>query len=101
MPDEKDNDEPDLLAKAVAARIQELMTKGGITQAELAARLKVKPAYVWRVVEGRQNLSLRLLGRISLALGVTLAKLFAGIAVPPEIAGSRPYVLKPKKPKAG
>lgn len=48
-------------------------------QQELARRMGVSSAYLWRVEDGRQNLSLRTLGRLAKSLGVTLAELFEGI----------------------
>ena len=98
VPTKTENAEPDLLAEAVAGRIREIMAAADVSQTELATRLGVKSAYVWRVVEGRQNLSLRLLGRICLALEITLVELFRGVVVPPSIAGSRPYRTAAAKP---
>jgi len=94
VPDDAKNPEPDPFAKSVGNRIQQIMTDEHVSQADMASRLGVSPAYVWRVVDGRQNLSLRLLGRICLALGRTPSELFSGIAVPPSIAGNRPYARK-------
>jgi transcriptional regulator with XRE-family HTH domain len=49
------------------------------------------PAYLWRIEEGRQNLSRRNVARIAKALGVSLAVSLEGVDVSDLELGSRPY----------
>lgn len=64
------------LGRRVAAIRQDRL---GLSQQDLARRMGVSPAYLWRIEDGRQNLSLRTLGRLAKSLSVTLAELFDGI----------------------
>ena len=43
--------------------------KGSISQAELAARLNVKPAYVSRILRGSDNFTLETMAKLALAVG--------------------------------
>lgn len=57
-------------SKVVGARLRETRQRLGITQAELARRMKVRPPYITAVEAGRVNLTVGQLGTISSALGV-------------------------------
>lgn len=71
---------PDPLSVSLGRRVASIrQDRLGATQQELARRMGVSSAYLWRVEDGRQNLSLRTLGRLAKSLGVTLADLFDGI----------------------
>jgi transcriptional regulator with XRE-family HTH domain len=57
------------LLLTVANRLSSEMAAQGITQAELARRLDVSPAYVSRLLRGHENLTLQTLARIAFELG--------------------------------
>jgi transcriptional regulator with XRE-family HTH domain len=57
-------------SKAVGSRLRETRKALGLTQAEIAGRLKVQPPYIARVEAGRVNLTIGQLGNIASALGV-------------------------------
>lgn len=50
--------------------IGDILEERGITQAELALRTGVSPAYVSNIIAGKKNISLRFAGRLEYALGV-------------------------------
>lgn len=74
--------------KAVGARVRELRAAAGMTQDALAAATGMNPDFVWRVEAGRQNLSLKTIGRLALALDVPLTAFFEGIS--PDAAVMEP-----------
>ena len=79
MPADRD-ESLDPLSVALGRRVTSIRQDHvGISQQDLARRMGVSPAYLWRVEDGRQNLSLRTLGRLAKSLGVTLAELFDGV----------------------
>ena len=82
-------DEP--LLTAVGLRIKELRLASGHSQQSFAEAAGMSNNYAWRVESGRQNLNLKTLSRISLALGVTMADLLNGVAADPSTIGTRPY----------
>lgn len=81
----------DALLIAVGARVRELRLKAEMTQEDLARSAGMSTSYAWRVEDGRQNLSLRSISRIALALDVPMAALFEGIKADPATLGTRPY----------
>ena len=82
-------DEP--LLTAVGLRIKELRLASGHSQQSFAEAAGMSNNYAWRVESGRQNLNLKTLSRISIALGVTMADLLNGVAADPSTIGTRPY----------
>ncbi len=94
MEDEGEESRTDPLLKAVGERITEIRAAKGLKTADLAKAAGVSPAYMWRVEAGRQNLSLRSLSRLALALGIPMASLLKGIDADPATIGTRPYVWK-------
>jgi transcriptional regulator with XRE-family HTH domain len=57
-------------SKAVGSRIKSTRQTVGITQTELARRLKVQQPYVAAIEAGRVNLTIGQLGAVASALGV-------------------------------
>ena len=57
------------LLLTVANRLSSEMAAQGVTQAEIARRLTVSPAYVSRVLRGHENLTLQTLAKIAFELG--------------------------------
>ena len=56
--------------------IKKLRTQKGLSQADLASLLKVDKAYISRIENGKKNLTLNSLTKISVALGVDIKHLF-------------------------
>lgn len=57
-------------SRAVGGRLRATRRTLGVTQAELARRLKVQPPYVSAIEAGRVNLTIGQLGAVASALGV-------------------------------
>lgn len=81
----------DPLLVAVGSRIRDLRVGVGLTPKDFAARAGFTLSYLWRLEGGRQNLSLRSISRIALALGVPMAALLDGVDADPRTLGSRPW----------
>lgn len=62
----------DITARLVGQEVRSARRAAGLTQAEVADRLAISPAYVTNVEAGRLNLTLGQLTRIASALGATL-----------------------------
>jgi transcriptional regulator with XRE-family HTH domain len=94
MPGPKDDTaEPDPLSVALGARVVTIRRdRLQLSQQELAVRMGVSPAYLWRIEDGRQNISLRTLGRLARSLEVTLADLFDGVDAEGVALTNRDYV---------
>jgi transcriptional regulator with XRE-family HTH domain len=67
----------EVTSKWVGARLRAARTTVGLTQAELARRLDVKPSYVAAVEAGRENLTIGRLAAIASALGVAMELTFS------------------------
>lgn len=67
--------DPDFIAEAMALSFAEdildLMQKRDISQAELADRMGVSPAFISKIFSAPPNLTLKSMAKIALALGVT------------------------------
>jgi len=57
-----------LIGAKIAKSIENTMIRQGISNKDLAENLKCKPSYVTKLLRGEQNLSLKSLAKISLAL---------------------------------
>jgi DNA-binding XRE family transcriptional regulator len=86
-----DSDNLDALFKAVGARIRDLRNQAGLNQPEFAKAAGVSAQYAWRIEDGRQNLSLRTMSRIAIALGVPMSALLEGIEADPGSLQNRAY----------
>ena len=86
-----DSEISDALLKAVGGRVQEMRVKAGLTQEAFARAAGMSAKYAWRVEHGRQNLSLRSISRIAIALDIPMSSLLEGIEADPESLGTRPY----------
>lgn len=60
----------------VGRRVAELRQALGYTQAELAERLEVSDKYIQRIEAGGENLSLRSLAKLAIALKVDVREFF-------------------------
>lgn len=67
--------EKDDLVGRVTRQLAELRRREGVTQEELAERLDVPVQHVSRI-EGGQNVTLRTVERIAIALGMTVTVMF-------------------------
>jgi len=68
----------DVLQRRVGARVRELRTARGLTQLALAEHSGISRPSVANVEAGRQNVSLRQLCALALALEVGVEELLAG-----------------------
>lgn len=85
---------PDPLALAVGERIAALLEARHLIPSRLAELAGMDPNYLWRITAGRQNLSLRNIARLAVALDVTLSELFEGVSASDVDFGSRAYSRK-------
>lgn len=90
--DRKEGSEP--LLQAVGVRIRDLRIASGHSQQSFSEAAGMSNNYAWRVEAGRQNLNLKTLSRIAIALDVTMSDLLMGIASDPTTIGTRPYQKK-------
>lgn len=86
-----DSAQVEALFQAVGTRVRELRLKSGLNQPELAAAAGVSAQYLWRIEDGRQNLSLRTMSRLAIALGVPMSALLEGIDASRQSLAKRPY----------
>lgn len=85
------DDSDEQLFKAVGARVRQIRTERGLSQSDFAAAAGLSPKYAWRVEDGRQNLNLRTLARVALALEVEMAELLVGVPASLVSLSNRPY----------
>lgn len=85
---------PDLLAIALGERVAGLRDARGLIPSRLAELAGMDPNYLWRSTAGRQNLSLRNIARLAVALNVTLSELFESVEIPGADLGNRGYARK-------
>ena len=64
------------LAKVIGQRIRNYRTKMGLSQEKLAELSDCHPTYIGQLERGEKNATLESIERITVALGVTLSKLF-------------------------
>jgi transcriptional regulator with XRE-family HTH domain len=76
----------DELVKRFGNRLREVRLSRGMTQAELAEKAEVSPAYVGRLERGGATPGIDLVGRLAKALGTTLADLLPESAAPDAVA---------------
>ncbi len=92
----EDPAEAEALSRALGRRVAYLRAeRTKLTQQEFAGAMGVSPAYLWRIEDGRQNLSLRTLARLAKVLEVSLAELFEGIDAEGVPLTNREYMRRP------
>jgi len=64
------------IAKAVGQRIRNYRTQKGLSQEKLAELSGCHPTYIGQLERGEKNATLESVERISVALGISLSKLF-------------------------
>lgn len=84
----------DPLLVAVGERVRQLRETKGLAPVAFAKAAGFSLQYLWRLEDGQQNLNLRSISRIALALGVGMAALLDGIDPHPATLAKRPYVRK-------
>ena len=92
-----DERQADPLLQAVGVRIRDLRTAAGLTPAAVAEAAGITKAFLWRMEAGRQNMSVRSLSRIALALDTTMSKVLEGIVADPDTLGVRGFNWKAGK----
>ena len=65
------------IQKQFGDRIRELRLSKGLSQEELAFRVKIHRTYIGGIERGERNPSLKNIAAIANALGVTLSELFS------------------------
>lgn len=78
------------LQLAVGARIREVREAREVGQRECARLAGVDSSSMFRIEKGQQNVSVELLARIALVLGVEMDELLAGIRPDPGLLGQDP-----------
>ncbi|WP_437659053.1 helix-turn-helix domain-containing protein [Sorangium sp. So ce1182] len=79
--------ETDTVFRYIAANVQRLRVRRGLTQDELAAAADVSPGLLHRLERAKTNVSVAALVAIANALGVTPATLFRPAAMPETTRG--------------
>ena len=82
----------DPLSVAAGARVIRLREERDLAPQQLADLAGMDANYLWRIEQGRQNLSLRNIARLAKALGVTISELLEGIDATAVALGARSYV---------
>lgn len=85
------------LLAAVGDRIRTLRQLKRIEPKNFAAAAGFSLSYLWRLESGQQNLSLKSISRIAIALGEPMSAILEGIEPDPETVEVRPYVHKRRK----
>ena len=65
------------ITKQFGDRVRELRLSKGLSQEELAFRVKIHRTYIGGIERGERNPSLKNIAAIANALGVTLSELFS------------------------
>jgi DNA-binding Xre family transcriptional regulator len=86
--------ENDPLLVAVGERVQKLRMARDMKPADFARVAKMSQQYLWRLEDGQQNLNLRTLAKVALALDVPMSALLEGIEPDATQLRKRPYVAK-------
>ncbi|WP_242147042.1 helix-turn-helix domain-containing protein [Sphingomonas sp. BAUL-RG-20F-R05-02] len=87
-----DNPGDDVLLLAVGAKIRQFRLDAGMTQQQFAKAAGMSVQYAQRVDAGQQNLSLRSLSRVAIALRTTMSALLEGVAADPGSLGTRSWI---------
>lgn len=95
--EEKGPKHRDPLLVAVGARVRELRLAKGLAPVTFAAAANFSLPYLWRLEGGLQNLNLRSISRIALALGEPMTALLEGIEADPATLEKRGYGQRPGK----
>ena len=85
------------LLAAVGDRIRTLRQLKRIEPKNFAAAAGFSLSYLWRLESGQQNLSLKSISRIAIALGEPMSAILEGIEPDPKTVEVRPYVHKRRK----
>ena len=96
MTEDESKPSTDALLVEVGKRIRDCRTERGMTQQQFAKAAGMSVNYAQRVDAGQQNLSLRSLSRIAVALGVTMSSLLEGVVADPASVVTRPWRRRPK-----
>ncbi len=72
------------ISREIGSKIKVLREQSGLTQKNLAKRLKISQQIISRIESGRQNVSVETLNIICVALGVPVAAVFGGQPEKPE-----------------
>lgn len=87
----------DPLLAAVGERIRTLREFRRLSPKDFAAAAGFSLSYLWRLETGQQNVNLKTISRVALALGEPMSALLEGIDPDPATLEPRPYVHKAVK----
>lgn len=65
------------ISERLALKLRRILRTEGISQNELAARMKVTPAQVTKILSGKENLGLKTISKIEKAIGQNLIEVAA------------------------
>ncbi|MBI0532035.1 helix-turn-helix domain-containing protein [Sphingomonas sp. TX0522] len=74
----------------VGARVRAVRTRLGVGQAECARAAGVDTSSLFRLEKGDQNVTIDMIGRLAVALGVEMDELLVGVRPDPAIVAQRP-----------
>jgi predicted XRE-type DNA-binding protein len=82
--------------QGLLGQIQSVVRRQKLSQDYIAARLGVDPAYVSRLIRGRQNMTIRTMHNLARAMNCRVRMILEPIdAIPPSNSGA---ILNPKPP---
>ena len=87
-----ENQHDDLMLLAVGKRVRRLREQADIKPADFSRAAGFSQQYLWRLENGQQNVNLKTLARLALALDVPMAAILQGIEPDPVALKKRPYV---------
>ncbi|WP_185867643.1 helix-turn-helix domain-containing protein [Sphingomonas sp. TF3] len=79
---------------AIGRRVQRLREQADIKPADFARSAGFSQQYLWRLENGQQNVNVKTLARLALALDMPMAAILQGIEPDPVALEKRPYVKK-------
>lgn len=87
-----ENQQDDPMLFAVGKRVQRLREQADIKPADFSRAAGFSQQYLWRLENGQQNVNLKTLARLALALDIPMAAILQGIEPDPVALKKRPYV---------
>lgn len=68
----------------IGNRVHELRIKHGLSQEQLALMAEITPSYLGQIERNIKNPTIRIIEKICISMGVSLADFFSSSPVPPE-----------------
>jgi ribosome-binding protein aMBF1 (putative translation factor) len=80
------------VSERIALIIRHILSQKGISQLELAHRMGVSPAQVSKILSGKENLGLKTICKIELAIGFSFFKISDEKTIASQLSGETTYV---------